>query len=131
MGDHSNDSERTACLDILGGGRYWDVAQRLRLGPLSGSSRQNWIDPFIGLRLTGPVNDWLSYRLRADVGGFSVSSEASNLTFNAFAGPAIKLSDSMDLSVGYRWLYLDRQRNRGNESDLTFHGPLAALEIRF
>jgi hypothetical protein len=126
----AGDSKQTITLDVLGGGRYWDVEQNISIGPLSGKASENWIDPFIGARLTVPVNNWLLFYLRADIGGFAVSSDASEQTWNIFAGPAITLSDRMNLVAGYRWLNLDREKSSNTESNVTFAGAILGLTIR-
>ncbi len=123
-------SDRASRVDVLVGGRYWDVEQDLQIGPLSSTSDEDWIDPFIGARLVVQMKDWLALRVRADIGGFAVSSSASELTWNIFAGPVFTLSDSLDIVAGYRWLDLDRE-DGADELDVTLSGPMIGALIRF
>jgi hypothetical protein len=122
---------RTSTLDVLGGGRYWDMESEVDIGPVSRKTDNDWVDPFIGLRLMTEMNDWLMLHVRGDVGGFAVSSDASEFTWNVFAGPAFKLSEKMTLIAGYRALGIDKEEGSDFEGDLTFHGPMLGLHIRF
>jgi opacity protein-like surface antigen len=117
-------------VDVLGGGRYWDLEQNVRIGPVSGATSKDWIDPFIGARLLAQVNDWLGILIRADIGGFAVSSSASELTWNVFAGPMFTLSDGFAIVVGYRWLDLDRE-SVNYETDVTLSGLQMAAQFSF
>lgn len=122
---------RPMTLDILAGGRYWCLDAEVEIGLLSREQNVDWIDPFVGLRLIAQINDRLSFLARGDIGGFAVSSDASEFTWNVFAGPTFKLSEKMTLIAGYRALGLDRERGSDFDGDLTFHGPLVGLNIRF
>ncbi len=126
----SDDSKKTIKLDALAGGRYWDIEQNVTIDSQSSKVDENWTDPFIGVRLIAPVNDWLLFHLRADIGGFSITNEASEQTWNVIVGPAIRLSDRMDLTAGYRWLNIDREPTSNSEGDVTLKGPIVGLVIR-
>jgi hypothetical protein len=127
----AGEDNRTTKLDILGGARYWNFDQTIKSGAFRSDISADWTDPFVGMRVSAPVNDWLSLNARADVGGFQVSSDASNVSWNIFVGPAIKLSDNTSLVGGYRWLTLDRDKSSDSKTDVTLRGPLVALQIRF
>ena len=86
----AGDSKQTVRLDVLGGGRYWDVEQNISIGPLSGQASENWIDPFIGAHLTVPVSNWLLFHLRADIGGFAVSRDALGADMERICGPRVQ-----------------------------------------
>lgn len=125
------DSKRTVKLDVLGGGRYWDIHQDLNIGVISEEVSEHWIDPFVGIRLTVPATDWLSFDGRYDFGGFSVSKKAANQTYNVFVGSTVNLAKNIGLVGGYRWLNLDRAKSSSESSNITLEGPILALEIRF
>lgn len=84
-GDGSN-------LDLLGGLRYWEVDSALSFtGPLaaSGSNKEDWVDPFVGLKgyhRFGGSKFYASYG--AVVGGFDAGS---------------KLFYDLNLNLGYQW----------------------------
>lgn len=129
--ERGGESGRPMTLDLLGGGRYWDVDQEVRIGGLSRKSDSDWIDPFIGARFLMEINDWLTFRIRGDIGGFAISSSASELTWNVFAGPVIKISDKVRIIAGYRVLDLEKEKGSDTEADLTFSGPQLGVHIRF
>jgi hypothetical protein len=124
-------SGRKTTLELLGGGRYWDVDQEIEIGAVSRSMNPDWVDPFVGARLIVEMKDWLVLHLRGDVGGFAVSSDASEFTWNVFGGPAFKLSDKFSIVAGYRALGLDREKGSDFESDVTLHGPMLGAHIQF
>ena len=79
-------------LDLLGGLRYWEVDSALSFtGPLqvSGRNKEDWVDPFIGLKgyhRFGATKFYTSYG--AAVGGFDTGS---------------KLFYDLNLNLGYQW----------------------------
>ena len=122
---------RAMTLDVLAGGRYWNLKQKVELGPLSRETSQDWIDPFIGARLIMEMNDWMVFHLRGDIGGFAISNDASEFTWNVYAGPAFKVSDKVTIVAGYRALGLNKERGSNLDADLTMHGPQIGVHIRF
>jgi len=79
-------------LDLMGGLRYWEVDSALSFtGPLqvSGRNKEDWVDPFIGLKgyyRFGGSKFYTSYG--AAVGGFDAGS---------------KLFYDLNLNLGYQW----------------------------
>jgi hypothetical protein len=122
---------RAMKLDVLGGGRYWNFESEVDIGPVSRKQKHDWVDPFVGLRWVGQMNDWLMLHVRGDVGGFAINEDASELTWNVYVGPGFILSKNMNLLAGYRWLDIDREKGSDTEADLTFSGPMVGLYIRF
>ncbi|MGE5295295.1 MAG: hypothetical protein ACM3VT_10750 [Solirubrobacterales bacterium] len=118
-------------LDVLLGGRYWSMETQLDIGPLSRESNDEWVDPFFGLRWTAQLTDKLLVLVRGDVGGFAIYEDASDFTWNVFAGPAMKLSKNMTLLVGYRALGIDRDEGDNSKADLTLAGPEIGLQFQF
>lgn len=82
----------SANLDLLGGLRYWEVDSFLAFtGPLeiSGRNKEDWVDPFVGLKgryRFGKSKFYASYG--AVVGGFDAGS---------------KLFYDLNLNLGYQW----------------------------
>jgi hypothetical protein len=104
---------RTWALDVLGGGRAAD-----------------WVDPFVGLRLRGRISERWEYALRGDVGGgiggsrFSWQAAATiGYRFELFGLPATA-------HLGYRALSQDFESRRLTY-DVTLHGPVVGLSLRF
>lgn len=128
LGDNTGRSTR---IQVIGGGRYWDLDQDVDLGPVSRGKSSDWIDPFIGLRLFVDIKDWLILRVRGDIGGFAVSSDAAEFTWNLFAGPVFKVSEKLYVVGGYRWLDLELEDGSTSEINVTFEGPMVGANIRF
>ena len=129
--DWSGDGGFPMSLDVLVGGRYWNLETELEIGPLSRESDTDWVDPFVGLRWIGELTDWLLVYVRGDIGGFALYDDASEFTWNIQAGPAVKLSKNVALVLAYRALDIDREEDDDSETDLTFAGPEIGLHIQF
>jgi hypothetical protein len=131
IGDWSGDRGFPMSLDVLVGGRYWNLETELEIGPLSRESNTDWVDPFVGLRWIGELTDWLLVYVRGDIGGFAIYDDASESTWNVQAGPAVKLSKNVTLLLAYRALSVDKEEGNNLEADLTFAGPEIGLHIQF
>jgi len=118
-------------VDVLLGGRYWNMETELDIGPLNFESDNDWVDPFIGLRWIVQLTDRLLVHIRGDVGGFAIYDDASEFTWNVYAGPAMKLSKNVTFVSGYRALGIDKEKGNSFEADLTFAGPQIGLHIQF
>ena len=103
-----------------------DLGITLTPGP-QGSSGQVWLDPVIGLRHIRPLGERWQITLRADVGGFGVSSD---FTFNGVVGAAFDLTKHSSLFFGYRYLTL--QFGDGDIlEDITAKGLAVGVEFSF
>jgi hypothetical protein len=129
--DRSGNSKLPMSLDALVGGRYWNLDTDLTIGPLDREASADWVDPFVGLRWSGELTDWLYVYVRGDIGGFGIYDDASKLTWNADGGLGFRLSKSVVLLAGYRALNIDRPERHNLDADLTISGPEAGLMIRF
>ena len=118
-------------LTLLAGGRYNSLSNRL----ISRSSTreihvtEDWVDPFLGGRLTlTPAPKW-ALHLRADVGGFGVGSDVAWQVM-----PAVEWIGSERLSalLAYRVIGIDYE-NEDNEFkyDVVISGPVLGLTGRF
>jgi len=98
------------------------------------SSRVNWTDPFVGLRVETDLTDRWNLSAEADIGGFGMGSEFS-ANGQVYLGYRLKLfgHDTM-LRLGYRALYQDYREHtdygRAKWSN-TMQGPVAGISIRF
>ena len=103
-----------------------DLGITLTPGP-QGTSKQNWVDPVIGLRHIRALGQRWQTVIRADVGGFGVSSD---FTFNGVAGAAFNMTKHSSLFLGYRYLTLEF----GDDDildDLTAKGLALGVEFSF
>jgi len=128
---------REISLELLGGGRYWDLKTELDLNaPLAGLGAnvkvsEDWIDPFIGLRLRADLTPKLSLALRGDIGGFGVGSDFS---WNASAIFGYSFSEMISVWLGYRALGVDYEDGSGPDKfayDVTMSGPIVGLAFKF
>ncbi len=122
----------TWALDALGGGRWTRTRTEIAFngGGPSADSTVDWVDPFIGLRLRGELGERWHYTLRGDVGGgFGGSRFAWQVSgtlgyrFEMFGLESTAL-------IGYRALSQDYE-SASQVLDLTLHGPLIGLNVRF
>ena len=130
------DRSRAASLDVLAGGRYWNLENELGLrlsGPAGETSAKrtedsDWIDPLVGVRYKMNLTDRLLFNARADVGGFGVGS-AADLTWNLVGLLGYELTPSISLWGGYKSLWLDRDEEIN--ADLNIRGPVAGFSFAF
>lgn len=119
-------------LQALAGFRYWGLDVGLELVPLVGPSPSadadlNLFDPVVGLRGQHFVTDRLYLEGTGFVGG---ALGDSDFLWDAYAGLGYQFTDHFSGSVGYRGMGLDYEAG-GTVLDVIFHGPVAALTLRF
>ncbi len=138
---------------FYGGLRYWDVTAEIdftanasvdlsnlglkRKGSIAvaRSGDVNWVDPVIGMRLRQEITPRDEISLLADIGGFGVGSQFSWQVFGGYTHTwDIGRNTQLALALGYRILSVDYEEGSGTDAralDLTLHGPLAGLSLRF
>jgi hypothetical protein len=127
--------EKPVTLDALAGVRYWHVSDELTLkGPrgiinYNNSDSTYLIDPIIGLRTKIYLTRKLSVSLHGDVGGFGVSDNSSDLTWQALGTLGYDFTRHFSLAVGYR--ALSTYQPDGKNMDLLLHGPFLALDFHW
>jgi hypothetical protein len=75
-----------------------------QLGNEEFTSSTDWVDPFVGARLTSRLTEQAYGVIYGDIGGFGVGSE---LTWQAFAGLGWRLNPQVTMEAGYRYLAID------------------------
>ena len=132
--------EKPVTLDALLGIRYWNINNDLTLsGPNGGtlfnpSSTLSLIDPIIGLRAQIYLTRKLSLRLHGDVGGFGVSNDSSDLSWQAMAMLGYDFSRHFSLLVGYRALSVDKHTGSGSSqdgADFIMHGGILGFDFHW
>jgi hypothetical protein len=138
---------------FYGGIRYWDVTAEIdfdvkasvnlsnlglkRKGNLAvaKSGDISWVDPVVGMRVRQEITPRDEISLLADIGGFGIGSEFSWQIFGGYTHLwDIGRETQLALSLGYRILSVDYEEGSGADAralDLTLHGPLAGLSVRF
>lgn len=129
--------DRAVYLDLLGGGRYWDleteitVSNQALASSLNRSGSEDWIDPFAGLRLRADLGKNFSLALRGDLGGFGVGSDFS---WNASVVLGYNINHWLAAYAGYRALSVDYEDGSGDSRfvfDGVMHGPMIGLGFHF
>ena len=117
--------------ELIFGVRYVSLDNSLTFrlpGPISNrkfDANQEWVDPVIGLRYSGPLGRKWSFGIRGDVGGFGLGSD---LTWNLRANFGLSVSEVTTLMFGWHTTDFDYDNN-SFVYDMTHSGP--ELGIRF
>ncbi len=120
-------------MDLLGGIRYWSVDSELStsaglLPARSISNKEDWIDPFIGLKGKTPFGELKFFMSGAfTVGGFGVGSD---LMWDASINLGYQWTEGFSTTIGYRYLDVDYDED-GYVYDIAQDGPTVGLSWRF
>ena len=124
-------------VDVLAGGRYVLLERDVDItGGRFGRAADieddvDWIEPFVGGRVTLRFSHRAAVIVRGDAGGFGVGSD---LTWNLVGTFQYALSRAVSLDVGYRVLDIDYDQGSGANLftfDVRMHGPLLGAVFRF
>jgi hypothetical protein len=122
-------------LDLYAGGRYIDV--ELELDPAflpSRSADRQWVDPIVGAKLNYPISEKWLFNINGDIGGFGVESDFTWSTTAVFGYNFDLFSTPATVLFGYRaygWDYADGAGLDRFVWDVTQHGPILGLSLRF
>jgi hypothetical protein len=144
-------AETDTNLDLLAGLRYWhqelDVNVALAgtlnvdglilsgASALARSGGVDWVDPFIGARLTHTLQPGEALMLRGDFGGFGVGSQFTWQligTYSSYLGSHSGID--FDGYLGYKALSVDYDQGVGTgryEFDVIQHGPVVGITGKF
>ncbi|EHK77960.1 hypothetical protein SM0020_10910 [Sinorhizobium meliloti CCNWSX0020] len=136
MGEYRVLAQPSATLDLMAGARIWSVDNELDIalsagGPplaaFSGSDRQTWVDPMLGVK--GRVDLSSSWHLTGwgMIGGFGV---ASDFSWDVLGAIGYQWTQSLSIVGGYRAVGVDYSRD-GFTFDVIEHGPILGAVIRF
>ena len=92
---------------------------------------KTWVDPIVGLALHSPLESRFLLRLYAEIGGFGLGSD---FAWQIFPSIGFRITESVSLEFGYRWLDVDYSSGEGNELfgyDVLTQGPLGGIGFRF
>jgi hypothetical protein len=123
-------------LDVIGGGRYWHVETDFDIdapGAPDVDSQADLIDPVIGARHKLNLTEKLHFNTRFDLGGFNISSESSNLSWQAVGLLAYDITKRLTILGGYRAIDIDAAEGGGDNKkglDLTIHGVIFGLHFK-
>lgn len=121
-------------VDLGAGLRYADADLDVLLrGAAAPTTRlslsDSWVDPLIGARMRYDLSNAWFANAAADVGGFGIG-EASDLTWQAYAGVGYRFNDTWSMQAGYRYLYIDKSFD-GPDVTLELYGPMIGLQASF
>ena len=128
--------ETTGYVDLIVGGRYWDVETELKSDQpvFSGSDEieryTDWIDLIVGARFATALTPKLSLVGRADVGGFDIA-DGSELTWSASAYLGWRFTPMITGWAGWKYLSVEREDDEDNEIDLALSGPVLGISFTF
>ena len=140
-------------LDVFAGARYWHSDTTISLdatatvdlpalgltrtasGVVEAAQTMEWTDPLVGLRLRHQFGPGREFQLRGDVGGFGVGSDSSWQVVGAYTWEIGEHHGHMwHGAVGYRALSVDYSDGTGNQAegfDVTLHGPIVGVSLRW
>jgi len=95
--------------DVLAGVRYWNLDTEVELDSSTSpdvdvDESEDWFDPFVGGRMQFDLGSKFYVMLYGDIGGFDVGSK---LTWQLLGTVGFRVSDSVALVTGYRYLDVD------------------------
>jgi hypothetical protein len=131
------DNQRAVSLDVIGGGRYWELESELTLTvetldrSFNRSATKQWIDPFVGLVMQADLGRNFLLTLRGDIGGFGVGTD---FTWNAMVLLGYRITHGITACVGYRAMNLDYEDGSGDDRmayDITMQGPIIGMSFSF
>lgn len=119
-------------LDLFGGVQIMSLRSDLTGRFVSGGQVEagrdlTIVDPVIGLRGQVGLGDAFFLDYRGQVGGFGADSK---FTWEAYTGLGYHLSRYADISLGYRAVGIDYDKDAFSLNTTT-HGPILGFELRF
>jgi hypothetical protein len=116
-------------LDLLAGGRAWWIRPKVAVPILSLSAKANanFVDPIVATRLNVKTSSRSSLLFYGDMGGFGVGSE---MTGQAVATANLRITRSIWLSGGYRYLLVDYKARKAR-ADVSLGGPIFGATLAF
>jgi len=133
------ESEHPFVLEGTAGIRYWhteedlDVWNRFGGTIVSGSSKNDLVDPVIGLRGSQYLTRKFHLDFSGDFGGFNINHD-TDWTWSATGMATYDFAKWFSLSAGYKALALNESQGSGKDKhgvDLIFNGVLIAAKFKF
>jgi hypothetical protein len=120
--------------DMFIGARYNRIGAQLvnEIGNARSFEKKykDWLDAFIGARVLLPLSREWFLGFRADIGGFGIGLESSDVALNGDLSINWQITPLVSLSAGYRASYL-KYTNDNINYDATTHGPWIGVGFSF
>ena len=115
--------------DVLGGIRAWSLDGLVSVPPagVSLAPEKTFADPIVADRTVMPLSDRWSALGYLDLGGFGIGSD---LTWQAVATANFRATERLNLSLGWRRLYVDYS-DGGTEFEGSMSDPLIGATWQF
>ncbi|TNF35142.1 MAG: hypothetical protein EP312_04375 [Gammaproteobacteria bacterium] len=122
-------------LQWTAGVRYMQNDLSLKLTPpgFKVTDEQSWIDPVVGMRYIGHINEQWNYAVSADIGGFEIL-DGSDMTWSAAALLGWRFAENAEAAVGYRIIDTDYSDGSGfgkYSYEARQQGPIVGVLFRF
>lgn len=132
------DWKRSAVGGVFVGARYWDTAITVADTTLTGKTGSTTVesdrwDAFIGVDGAWDFTRRWNLSGRGDIGGFGIGS-SSRFAWRLNAEIGFRFLHYLTAGLGYRVMSYNTIEGEGEEEngmDLTLHGPIIALAVRF
>ena len=121
-------------VEPLAGGRFIWMDVSLGFPNRKVSDSASVIDPIVGGRITYHITNTLQIWFRGDVGGFGISDNQTELTYNLIAGLNWRFADRWSAFAGWRYMDIDLEKNGGRRTfnaDVSMSGPFLGLSLDF
>ncbi len=137
LADSGAASDKESSVDFVYGLRSTAIELSTDLKPIDGvtegrelfKNKQNWLDPFFGVRGEAALAKRISLVGSGDIGGFGVGSD---FTWKAFGGVNIRVAEWFGILAGYRALGQDYKNSDDDFAwDMTMHGPIVGFGFTF
>jgi hypothetical protein len=122
-------------IDLYAGVRFNSIGGDADFqGPLGAGTveqDESWVDPLIGMRFSTPLGEKWNLQISGDVGGVVAGSD---IALNIWPMVGYEISDSAQLTFGYRVLYTDYRSGSGAglfEYDMLTTGPVVGAVFDF
>ena len=118
----------------LAGGRVMWIHESLGGPNQKVTGRADVIDPIVGGRITYSITDTLELWFRGDVGGFGISDNQSNLTYNLIAGVNWRFAEHWSAAAGWRYMNIVDEKGSGagtRKADVEMSGPFLNVTLHF
>jgi hypothetical protein len=106
--------------DAMAGIRYWHFGENVTFSPgtlgFNFSQSQNWVDPVVGGKILTTLSPKVGITVAGDVGGWGTGSQ---LEYQVVCLLGYKIKPNLTLQAGYRYLYVDYEKNGGFDAVVT------------